>query len=96
MKSNNLEKSQNQNKTLHLKSQNQTGPVGISGQKFPFGLSKIEIWCWKVSTWIWLCQSRLSKEKISPALQTSVFTKENQPRIAEALKQKANPHTNEH
>ena len=29
--------------TLHLKSQNQTGPVGISGQKFPFGLLKIEI-----------------------------------------------------
>ena len=87
MKSNNLEKSQNQNKTLHLKSQNQTGPVGIPGQEFPFGLSKIEIWCWKVSTWIWLGQSRLSKEKLSSALQTSVFTKENQPRIAEALKQ---------
>ena len=87
MKSNNLEKSQNQNKTLHQKSQNQTGPVGISGQKFPFGLFKIEIWCWKVSTWIWLGQSRLSKEKLSSALQTSVFTKENQPRIAEALKQ---------
>ena len=84
MKSNNLEKSQNQNNpfTENLKIKQVQSESLATSFRSACSKSKFDVERFPLESGY--ASLGFQKEKTSPALQTSVFTKENQPRIAEA------------